>query len=315
MKKRDMALRIGQMLIVLLGITFLTFLLTYLAPGDPAAAMYEAAGISPTPEQLENARMAMGLDKPFLVQYGTWLANALHGNLGVSFSRNLPVVEVLLTRLLPTVKMAIFSLLLMLVISLPLGILSAVWQDGPMDYIIRLFSFVGISMPGFWLGLLLIYFVCLKLRFLPVMNSGTDIKAMILPATTLAIAMSSKYTRQVRTAVLEELGQDYVVGARARGIKFPMILTRHVLPNAMLPLITMLGLSFGSLLGGTSIVEVIFSYPGLGNLAVSAVTARDYPMIQGFVLWIALIYMVVNLLVDVSYNLIDPRMREGRGKV
>lgn len=314
MKKRDMALRIGQMLIVLFGITFLTFLLTYLAPGDPAAAMYEAAGITPTPEQLENARIAMGLDKPFWVQYGTWLANALHGNLGVSFSRNLPVVEVLLTRLLPTVKMAVFSLLLMLVISLPLGILSAVWQDGPVDYMIRLLSFVGISMPGFWLGLLMIYFVCLKLRLLPVMNSGTDIKAMILPATTLAIAMSSKYTRQVRTAVLEELGQDYVVGARARGIKFPMILTRHVLPNAMLPLITMLGLSFGSLLGGTSIVEVIFSYPGLGNLAVSAVTARDYPMIQGFVLWIALIYMVVNLLVDISYNLIDPRMREGGGK-
>lgn len=315
MKKKDMALRLGQMLIVLIGITFMTFLLTYLAPGDPAAAMYEAAGITPTQEQLDIARAAMGLDKPFWVQYGTWLANALHGDLGVSFSRSLPVIEVLLTRLLPTIKMAVFSLFLMLIISLPLGICSAVWQDGPADYVIRLFSFVGISMPGFWLGLLMIYFVCLKLRLLPVMNSGTDLKAMILPAMTLAISMSSKYTRQVRTAVLEELGQDYVVGARARGIKFPMILVRHVLPNAMLPLITMLGLSFGSLLGGTSIVEVIFSYPGLGNLAVSAVTARDYPMIQGFVLWIALIYMLVNLLVDISYNLIDPRMREGGGKV
>lgn len=314
MKKKDMALRLGQMVIVLFGITFITFLLTYLAPGDPAAAMYEAAGISPTPEQLENARIAMGLDQSFWVQYGRWLTNALHGDLGVSFSRNLPVIEVLLTRLWPTVKMAVFSLLLMLIISLPLGILSAVWQDGPLDYMIRMLSFVGISMPGFWLGLLLIYFVCLKLHLLPVMNSGTDITAMILPATTLAIAMSSKYTRQVRTAVLEELGQDYVVGARARGIKYPMILVKHVLPNAMLPLITMLGLSFGSLLGGTSVVEVIFSYPGLGNLAVSAVTARDYPMIQGFVLWIALIYMVVNLVVDISYNLIDPRMREGGGK-
>lgn len=315
MKKKDMALRLGQMLIVLFGITFMTFLLTYLAPGDPAAAMYEASGITPTQEQLDNARMVMGLDKPFWVQYGTWLMNALHGNLGTSFSRNLPVVEVLLTRLGPTIKMAIFSLALMIIISIPLGIFSAVWQDGPADYIIRILSFVGISMPGFWLGLLMIYFVCLKLRLLPVMNSGTDLKAMILPAMTLAIAMSSKYTRQVRTAVLEELGQDYVTGARARGIKFPMILVRHVLPNAMLPLITMLGLSFGSLLGGTSIVEVIFSYPGLGNLAVSSVTARDYPMIQGFVLWIALIYMLVNLLVDISYNLIDPRMREGGGKV
>lgn len=315
MKKKDMALRLGQMLIVLFGITFMTFLLTYLAPGDPAAAMYEASGITPTQEQLDNARMVMGLDKPFWVQYGTWLMNALHGNLGTSFSKNLPVVEVLLTRLGPTIKMAIFSLALMIIISIPLGIFSAVWQDGPADYIIRILSFVGISMPGFWLGLLMIYFVCLKLRLLPVMNSGTDLKAMILPAMTLAIAMSSKYTRQVRTAVLEELGQDYVTGARARGIKFSMILVRHVLPNAMLPLITMLGLSFGSLLGGTSIVEVVFSYPGLGNLAVSSVTARDYPMIQGFVLWIALIYMLVNLLVDISYNLIDPRMREGGGKV
>lgn len=314
MKKKDIALRLGQMLIVLFGITFITFALTYLAPGDPATAMYEAAGITPTAEKLEETRIAMGLDKPFFVQYSTWLVNALHGNLGVSFSRNLPVVQIIQERLGPTFRMAVFSLVLMLIISLPLGILSAVYRDGIGDYIIRLLSFVGISMPGFWLGLLLIYYVCLKLQLLPVMNSGTDIKAMILPATTLAIAMSSKYTRQVRTAVLEELGQDYVVGARARGIKFPRILVCHVLPNSMLPLITMLGLSFGSLLGGTSIVEVIFSYPGLGNLAVSAVTSRDYPMIQGFVLWIALIYMIVNLVVDISYNMIDPRMREGGGK-
>lgn len=314
MKKKDILLRLGQMIIVLFGITFMTFLLTYLAPGDPAVAMYEAAGMTPTTEQLENARAVMGLDRPFAEQYCTWLVNALHGNLGTSFSRSLPVVQVLVTRLWPTVKMAIFSLALMLIVSIPLGILSAVFQDGPVDYLVRLLSFVGISMPGFWLGLLLLSFFALKLNLLPVASSGTGIKEMLLPAATLAISMSSKYTRQVRTAVLEELGQDYVIGARARGVTYIKILFLHVLPNAMLPLVTMLGLSFGSLLGGTSIVEIIFSYPGLGNLAVSAVSSRDYPLIQGFVLWIALIYMVINLIVDISYNFIDPRMREGEGR-
>ncbi len=314
MRKKKILTRLGQMLIVLFGITFMTFLLTYLAPGDPAVAMYEAAGVTPTQEQLDNVRSAMGLDRPFLEQYGTWLGNALHGDLGTSFSRSLPVMDVLLSRLWPTVKMAVFSLGLMLIVSLPLGILSAVCQDGPVDYLVRMVSFVGISMPGFWLGLLLLTLFALKLNWLPVVSSGTGLKEMLLPAATLAISMSSKYTRQVRTAVLEELGQDYVVGARARGTNYFKILCFHVLPNAMLPLITMLGLSFGSLLGGTSIVEIIFSYPGLGNLAVSAVSSRDYPLIQGFVLWIALIYMVINLVVDISYNLIDPRMREGEDR-
>lgn len=311
MKKGKLARRLLQMLIVLFGITFMTFLLTYLAPGDPARAMYEAAGVVPTEEMLQNARLSMGLDKPFLVQYGNWLTNVLHGDLGDSFSKSLPVVTVLLQRLAPTVKMAVFSMVLMLIISVPLGILSAVRQDRITDYIIRLLSFVGISMPGFWVGLLLLYVFAYKLGLLPVMSASSGLKEMLLPAVTLAIAMASKYTRQVRTAVLEELSQDYVTGARARGIKYSRILWRHVFPNSLLPLITLLGISFGSLLGGTSIVEIIFSYPGLGNLAVSAVRARDYPLIQGFVLWIALIYMVVNLVVDISYSLVDPRIREG----
>jgi peptide/nickel transport system permease protein len=153
---------------------------------------------------------------------------------------------------------------------------------------------------------------CVEMNWLPVISSGGDFKSLILPACTLAFAMSAKYTRQVRTAVLEELNQDYVTGARARGIKESSILWLNVFPNSLLPLITMLGLSIGSLLGGTAVVEVIFSYPGLGNLAVSAITAYDYPLIQGYVLWIAVIYMVINLLVDLSYLYIDPRMREKR---
>ena len=312
MLTRKIAKRLLQMVIVLICISFLTFLLTYLAPGDPASAMYEAAGILPTEEQLETARLAMGLDKPFAVQYGSWVLGILHGDLGTSFSKNLPVGTIIGQRLLPTLKMALLSLAIMLVISIPLGVLSAVKRDGVWDCIIRFLSFFGISMPGFWLGLLLMYVVCVKLRLLPAVSSSSGFKEMLLPAITLAIAMASKYTRQVRASVLEELSQDYVVGGKARGLKYPRILWRHVFKNSLLPLITLLGISFGSLLGGTSIVEIVFSYPGLGNLAVQSVTARDYPLIQGIVLWVAFIYMIVNLVVDLTYDLVDPRIREAR---
>lgn len=167
-------------------------------------------------------------------------------------------------------------------------------------------------MPGFWLGLLLQYVFAIKLRMLPVASQGMGFNKMILPSITLAVAMTSKYTRQVRASVLDELNMDYVIGAKARGLSNTQILFRHVLPNAILPLITLLGISFGSLLGGTAVVEMIFSYPGLGEMGIRAVRGRDYPLIQGFVLWVALIYMVINLLVDVSYSFFDPRIREKR---
>ena len=203
-------------------------------------------------------------------------------------------------------------MILMLVVSVPLGMVSAVKKDSWIDNLVRGLTFLGVSIPNFWVGLLLMLLLCVKVKLLPVICSGGDFKSMILPAVTLAIAMSAKYTRQVRTAILEELSQDYVVGARARGVKERKILWRNVFPNSLLPLITMLGLSVGSLLGGTAVVEVIFSYPGLGSLAVAAITSNDYNLIQGYVLWIALIYMVINLLVDISYNFVDPRMRLSR---
>ncbi len=312
MLSKKIVQRILQMMIVLIGVSFFTFLLTYLAPGDPAEAMYEAAGIQPTEQQLETARLAMGLDQPFLVQYGKWVKGVLHGDLGTSFSKTQPVAAVIGQRLLPTLKIALLSMALMLIVSVPLGLLAAVRQDGVWDYVIRFLSFFGISMPGFWLGLLLMYVFCVRLHLLPAVSAGSGFRAMILPSATLAIAMSSKYTRQVRASVLEELNQDYVIGARARGVSFSRILWLHVFKNSLLPLITLLGISFGSLLGGTSIVEIVFSYPGLGNLAVQSVSARDYPLIQGIVLWVALIYMVVNLVVDLTYDLVDPRIREAR---
>lgn len=311
MKKGRLLGRFLQIVVVLLGISFLTFGLTYVAPGDPVRAMYAASGTIPDEEILEQRREAMGLNEPFLVQYLNWLDDCLHGDFGTSYSLNRPVAELLLARLWPTLKLALLSLLLMLVVAVPLGILSAVRKGGVLDYLIRGITFLGVSLPNFWVGLMLLYFFGVQLGVLPVVSSGQGFDRLILPAVTLAFAMTGKYTRQVRTAFLEELNQDYVTGARCRGIKESVILWRHVLPNSLLPLLTMLGLSLGSLLGGTAVVEVIFSYPGLGSLAVDAITSMDYSLIQGYVLWIALIYMVLNLLVDLSYGLLDPRIKKG----
>ncbi len=309
MGKKQLASRLLQMLIVLIGISFLTFLLTYLSPGDPVRNMYTSSGIMPTEELIQKTRDEMGFNDPFFTQYFRWITNCLKGDFGKSYSLNKPVVSLLSARLWPTLKLTLMSMVLMLIIAVPLGVLSAVYRNKPIDYIVRAVTFFGVSIPNFWVGLLLILYFCVKLRLLPVVSSGGSFKDLVLPAVTLAVAMSAKYTRQVRTAVLEELSSDYVVGARARGVKEGKILWGNVFPNSLLPLITMLGLSVGSLLGGTSVVEVIFSYPGLGKLAVDAITSADYFLVQGYVLWVSVIYMVVNLLVDLSYNYIDPRMR------
>ena len=297
------------MLIVLIGISFLTFLLTYMAPGDPVQTMFLSMGIMPDPELVAETREQLGLNDPFFTQYFRWLGNCLKGDFGTSFSWSKPVAGLLASRLWPTLKLALMSMVFMLIVSVPLGVLSAVNQNKPIDYIVRAVTFFGVSLPNFWVGLMLILIFCVKLKLLPVVSAGGTFKDLLLPAITLAVAMSAKYTRQVRTAVLEELHSDYVVGARARGVPERKILWGNVFPNSLLPLITMLGLSIGSLLGGTSVVEVIFSYPGMGKMAVDAITTLDYNMIQAYVLWVALIYMMINLLVDISYNYVDPRMR------
>lgn len=313
MNVKQLGKRLLQIVIVLIGISFITFFLTYLAPGDPVKTMYSAAGMMPSQEVLEETREQMGLNDPLLVQYGRWLSGCLHGDFGTSYSTGRTVTSLLLLRLWPTLKLSLLSLFFMLIVAVPFGMLSAVYKNKPIDYLVRGVTFFGVSMPNFWVGTMLLLIFALKLKILPVVSSlGSGFQGILLPAVTLAFAMAAKYTRQVRTAVLEELNQDYVVGARARGIKESVILWKHVFPNSLLPLITMLGLSMGSLLGGTAVVEVVFTYQGLGNLAVSAITSYDYPLIQGYVLWIALIYMVINLVVDISYNFVDPRMREKR---
>ncbi len=310
LNRRKLIRRLLHILVVLLGISFLSFLLMHISPGDPVRTMYAVSGSIPSEEVLDQTREELGLNDPFPVQYVRWLAGCLRGDFGTSYSQGQPVSDLLLERVWPTVQLAVLALVIMVVLAVPIGLFSALHQNTPLDYLLRGTTFVCISMPNFWVGLLLLYVVAMQLHLLPVVSNQMNFQRLILPALTLALAMAGKYARQVRAAILEELRQDYVAGARARGLSERCVLWRHVIPNAVLPLITMLGLSLGSLLGGTAVVEVIFSYPALGSLAIDAITARDYPLIQGYVLWIALIYMGVNLVVDLSYNRLDPRLRE-----
>lgn len=297
-----------QLVPVLLGITFLTFALIYFSPGDPAAMLLSATGIAPSPELIQKVREDMGLNKPFLIQYLHWLGGVLKGDFGNSYKYSKPVLDLIMTSLPATFKLAGVSFLGMILIALPLGIMSALHKNKALDYIIRFISFLGISMPGFWIGLLLMYIFSIKLKVLPVMGDR-GWASIILPSVTLIIAMASKYTRQLRAAILEEISQDYVIGARARGIKEKVILLRHVLQSSLLSIITLLGISLGSLLGGVVIVETIFSWPGVGKLAIEAIFSRDYPLIQGYVVWMTLIYVLINMMVDISYCFLDPRIR------
>jgi peptide/nickel transport system permease protein len=302
---------LGKFLFSLFGVSLITFTLTALIPGDPAEMMLSALGNSPPPEVLAKARADLGLDRPLAVRYLSWLGRAVTGDFGTSYFTRKPVLSDLKDKFPHTLRLAVVSLGFTVIISIVVGILAAIYKGGIFDSLVRTVSFAGISLPSFLTGLLLLYVVSLKFRLLPVVSSSGSGKALILPAATLIFAMSVKYTRQVRTLVLEELGKDYVLGARARGLSEIMVLIRHVLPNVLLPLITLLGVSFGSLLGGTALVEVIFSWPGLGNYAILSISRRDYPVVQAYVLWLSAVYMVINLLVDLSYRFLDPRVRKG----
>lgn len=306
--------RLTQVIITLIGVSFLTFCLTYLSPGDPAAMVLEASDTIVSQEVLEKTREEMGLNDPFLVQYGNWVWGVLHGDMGMSYSGKKPVVDKLMEGFAGTVLLAITTIVLILLISLPLGIFSAVHCNKIPDFVVRVFSFIGVSMPSFWVGLILLYIFGLKLGLFPIATATVTPSGLVLPALTLAIYQSAKYTRQVRTVILDELNQDYVIGARARGLSENMILWKHVLPNAVLPLITLLGMSIGWLLGGVAVIETVFAWPGMGRMAVYAITMRDYPLIEGFVLWIAAMYTIINFLVDLSYTYLDPRLKKGEMK-
>lgn len=308
---KQIAMRLGQMVLVLLGISFITFCLVMLAPGDPVRQMIAGnEDIVVSQVEIDALRHELGLDQPFLMQYLSWLGRVLHGNFGFSFMMKKPVLDAVLEALPATVILALASSVFMLLFAIPLGIYTAVKQNTWADYIIRGFTFAGVSVPNFWMGLMLLWIFALKLNLFPIVGGDVSVENLILPMVTLGVVMASKYTRQVRATVLEELQQDYVMGARARGFSESHILWKEVLPNALLPLITLLGLAFGSLLGGAAVVEIVFSWPGLGFMVVQAITYRDFQTVQAVVLWIAFMYMVINLVVDLSYNHLDPRLRK-----
>lgn len=309
--KRYVGKRLMQLIPLLLGITFLSFAMMRLAGSDAVTQRFENAGIAVSQEIIDAAKAELGLDKPFWTQYFTWLGGMLTGNMGTSYVSGKAVFPYFVSKLPATLLLACASIVLTVAISIPLGILSAVRQNRLTDYLIRVLSFVGNSLPNFFAALLLLYLFAIRLDWLPVISSGTSFQSVLLPALTLAIAMSAKYTRQVRAAVLEELGKDYVLGARARGVREQVILWRIVLKASMLTVITLLALSIGSLLGGTAIVETIFLWDGVGKLAVDAITMRDYPVIQAYVVWMAVIYVAVNLITDLLYHGLDPRVRLG----
>ena len=311
MTKKQILMRLGQMVLVLLGISFITFCLVMLAPGDPVRQMIAGnEDIVVSQLEIDALRHELGLDKPFIFQYLDWLGRVLQGNFGFSFMMRKPVLDALLDALPATVILALASSVFMLVFSIPLGIYTAVKQNTWSDYLVRGLTFAGVSVPNFWMGLMLLWVFALKFNIFPIIGGEVSIENLILPMTTLGIVMTSKYTRQVRATVLEELRQDYVMGARARGLSESHILWREVLPNALLPLVTLLGLAFGSLLGGAAVVEIVFSWPGLGYTVVQAITYRDFQTVQAIVLWIAFMYMLINLIVDISYNRLDPRLRK-----
>jgi len=305
--------RIGQMAIALFGVSIVVFALIHFVPGDPVRI---ALGTRFDPEIYATLRERAGLNEPILIQYWNWLFAAIRGDLGVSFRSGQPVTAIVLQRLPATITLAGAALAIALLVSLPLGILSALRSGSRLDYVATTASQIGVSVPDFWAGIMYILLFSLTLSWLP--PSGYSpfsqdplgwLSHLLLPAMTVGLISGSILFRFVRSAVLEALNQDYVRTARAKGLSQLAVVRDHVLPNAWIPIVTVVGLQLGFLLGGVVVVELIFAWPGLGRLALLAVEDRDFTVLQGTVLYIAFIFLIINLLVDIIYGWLDPRIR------
>ena len=307
--------RIIQLIPILFAITFLSYGMMRIAGSDVVTQKMENTGTVVSDEVLNAEREQLGLDKPFLTQYAVWLGKLLRGDMGNSYVSGKPVFATFISKLPATLLLTAVSIVMTIIISVPLGVLAAVKQNRMTDYVIRFFSFIGNSLPNFFVSLILMYVLAIRLRWFPVIAKDVSLKSVAMPAITLAIAMSAKYLRQVRATVLDELSKDYVAGARARGIRLSVTLWRSVMKASLVTIITLLMLSVGNLLGGTAIVESIFMWDGVGKMAVDAISMRDYPIIQAYVMWMAIIYVAVNLLTDLSYRFLDPRIRLGGDEV
>lgn len=297
------------MLLVLVGVSILTFGLMYFTPGDPARQILrEQMGREPPEETVQEFRERHGLNDPLPVQYADWMWGILHGDLGQSFyGERTPVSSMIVDRVPQTAELAVASMIIALLIAFPAGIISAVHQGRIPDYLSQIAALFGLSMPNFWLAYMLIIVFALILNWFPVAGVG-GIGHLVLPAVTMGTAMAAVITRLLRSSMLEVLDEDYIRTARSKGLKGRIVTYKHALKNALIPVVTIIGLQFGAILNGAVIVEMVFQRPGLGKLLIDSIFARDYPVVQGLVLLVAVIFVVTNFLVDITYRYIDPRI-------
>jgi ABC-type dipeptide/oligopeptide/nickel transport system permease component len=290
---------------VLLGVATLVFALIHLVPGDPAQAML---GESASADEIARLRTSLGLDRPLVAQYGSFLGGLVQGDLGRSFRSGQPVAREISRRLGDTAILAVSAMAVAIGIAIPLGILAAVFRGRILDHAAMTLALAGISMPSFWLGPLLAILFAVRLGWLPVSGSGTPAH-LVLPAVTLGAALAAILARMTRSSVIEELRELYVLAARARGLSHARAVVRHAFRNSLIPVVTIIGLQFGAVLTGTIITETIFGWPGVGRLMITAINTRDYPLVQGCILFISLTYVAMNLLTDLTYGYLDPRIR------
>jgi len=302
---RYLVRRLALTIPVLLGVATLVFALIHLVPGDPVQSML---GETASQEEVEQLRHTLGLDRPLLVQYKSFLTGLVRGDLGTSFRFGTPVSQEIASRLFRTIQLAVAAMGVAILIALPLGIVAAVYRGTTIDHAAMTLALVGISMPNFWLGPLLAILFAVQLGWLPVAGTGT-IWHLVLPSVTLGAALAAILARMTRASVLEELRELYVLAARARGASRVRAVVRHAFRNSLIPIVTIIGLQFGAVLTGTIITETIFAWPGVGRLLIQAINFRDYPLVQGCILFISFTYVMMNLLTDVTYGLLDPRIR------
>lgn len=308
--------RLLQAIPTLLIISLLIFSLLYVTPGDPVDLILGTEDGTVSEEQRAVVEEQWGLDKPFLVRYVDFVVNACKGDLGTSYATNQDVFDSVMTRMPATLKLAAFSMLLALMVSVPLGILAALKHNSIWDSMATALATVGVSLPKFWFGLVLMIFFSLRLGWLPSTGSaelseglGTFLSYIIMPAASLALGMAATQTRMIRSSMLDVLNQDYVRYARSKGLRERVVIWGHALKNAMIPVITVIGGEVGGLLGGAVVTESIFSWPGVGRLMMNSISKRDYPMIQGITLMLCISYLLVNLFIDIVYAWVDPRIR------
>ena len=300
--------RLVEVTLFLLLITFISFLFARLAPGDPVLSILRVDDVSVTNEQVEQLREELGFNEPLLIQYVHWLADFVKMDFGNSYITNQPVMEMLWSGLPATLELTAGGLLVMILIAVPLGSLAAIYRGSWIDQASRVVSLLGAAMPSFWLGLILIDLFAVRFGILPTMGRDGIISA-VLPSITLGLAISSVYVRLLRSSLIDSLNQEYIRAARARGLSETRIFFAHALRASLPPVITVFGVSLGSLIGGVVVIEVIFAYPGIGKMVVDAIRGRDYPVIQGYILVMAIIVFMVNSAVDLSYRYLNPELR------